>query len=328
MSDLNRRKWLILGALCLACWGIYLLYPRLLPEVLALQKQFNQQLSEQLRALPHSTLQAGLGLILLSFLYGIFHALGPGHGKVILSSYLALEKTQLKQALKITFASSLLQALVAVLSVSIIIVAFTLSRRYLNLTIQWVERGSFILMITLGLYWAYQAFRAYNAASKTPKIRQIRPLAPTHVPLAPPHFSHNTTQCSCGHHHTPSVAQMQRSQNWQSRLMLIVSMGIRPCSGAILMLFLAYTLNLYPWGVVSTFAMSLGTAITLSLFAAVVLFARRQAVGLSRWYVNKRLLQMLPPLIKSAAALLLIGLGSILLHATFIEQSAPFMFRK
>ena len=59
---------------------------------------------------------------------------------------------------------------------------------------------------------------------------------------------------------------------------------MRPCSGAIFVLFLAYMLDLYWWGIVATFAMSLGTGLMLSLFAALVRYARNVATRLGHWY--------------------------------------------
>lgn len=116
--------------------------------------------------------KAGLTLVFISFLYGVFHAVGPGHGKFILTSYLSIEKTKLPQAMKITFASALVQGLVAVSLVTVIVVIFTLSRQYFNLTLKWVERGSFAIMILFGLYWCYQVFKSTRKTEK-PVIKSI-----------------------------------------------------------------------------------------------------------------------------------------------------------
>ncbi|RRD39448.1 cobalt transporter, partial [Tessaracoccus sp. OH4464_COT-324] len=58
----------------------------------------------------------------------------------------------------------------------------------------------------------------------------------------------------------------------------------RPCSGAIFVLFLAYMLDLYFWGMLATLAMSLGTGLMLSGFALIVLYARKSAVQLGNFY--------------------------------------------
>ncbi|VEI45989.1 ABC transporter permease [Actinobacillus equuli] len=114
-------------------FAIYQSYPVMLYQVMVWQKAFNQQLSGSLTALSMHSQQAGMTLMLISFLYGVFHALGPGHGKFILTSYLSLEKTKLNQAMKISLLSALMQGIVAVSLVTVIVVVFTLSRSYFNL---------------------------------------------------------------------------------------------------------------------------------------------------------------------------------------------------
>ena len=55
----------------------------------------------------------------LSFLYGVFHAAGPGHGKVVISSYVLANETQLRRGVLLSVVSALLQSLVAVVFVLI-----------------------------------------------------------------------------------------------------------------------------------------------------------------------------------------------------------------
>ena len=55
----------------------------------------------------------------MSFLYGIFHAAGPGHGKAVISSYLVANEETWKRGVVLSFASALVQALVAVAVVGV-----------------------------------------------------------------------------------------------------------------------------------------------------------------------------------------------------------------
>lgn len=307
--------------------AIYQSYPVMLYHVMAWQKVFNQQLSSSLTALSMHSHQAGMTLMLISFLYGVFHALGPGHGKFILTSYLSIEKTKLHQALKISLLSALMQGVVAVSLVTVIVVVFTLSRSYFNVTLKWVERGGFALMILFGIYWCYPAFKTLLRKPKgliNPHIYQlsldmnvqkgckIRPLAGTK-----PHV--HSEYCGCGHQHLPSSAQMQQAKDWKAQLMIILSIGARPCSGAILVLFLAYTLDLYFWGIASALIMAVGTGLTLSLFAWIVLVARNKALRLSSWYISEQTSKKLVLFLKIGAGLSLILLGITLFHSSFIE---------
>ena len=318
-----------LAAIFLVFFAIYQIYPVILYQVMTWQKAFNQQLSGSLTALSMHSQQAGMTLMLISFLYGVFHALGPGHGKFILTSYLSLEKTKLNQAMKISLLSALMQGIVAVDLVTVIVVVFTLSRSSFNFTLKWVERGSFALMILFGIYWCYQALKKVSRKAKpsvqqkpnirkisaTPnlqKMSQIRPIV-----NAKPHI--HTENCGCGHQHLPSSDQMQKAKDWKAQLMIILSIGARPCSGAILVLFLAYTLDLYIWGVASALVMAVGTGLTLSLFAWLVLVARNKAIRLSSWYISEQTSKKLVLFLKIAAGLGLIFLGITLFHSSFIE---------
>lgn len=60
----------------------------------------------------------------------------------------------------------------------------------------------------------------------------------------------------------------------KSFVALILSIGIRPCSGAVLVLVVAYSLDLRATGMAAVLAMSLGTAITVGMLASLSVFAR------------------------------------------------------
>lgn len=326
---MQKRTKITLSLLIFLAVGAYYLYPHLLYQVMQWQKTFNLELSNSLHQLNQQNQKAGITLILISFFYGVFHAVGPGHGKFILTSYLALEQSKLKQAVKISLASSLVQGIVAILLVSVIVVMFTLSRQYFNLTLKWVERLSFLLMILLGLFWAYQAWKSFRKENTKPQIKQIRSvqISPQKSSLVAHHHVHDE-HCGCGHQHLPSSAQMAQSSSWKSQLFLILSIGSRPCSGAILVLFLSYTLNIYLWGVLATLMMAIGTGITLTLFALIVVFAREKAVKLRFWYQPNGKNYPIASGLKLVTGMVLIGMGVLLLHGSFIEVAASTIFRR
>lgn len=319
--------WIAVGFVVF--FAIYQLYPFLLFKVMEWQKSFNLQLSAALNELGENQHQAGISLVVVSFLYGVFHAVGPGHGKFILTSYLSLEKTKLNQAMKISLASALVQGFIAILLVTVIVVIFTLSRQYFNLTLKWVERGSFAIMILFGLYWCYQVFKTVRKPAKpTIKSLQFSQKKTEKLPLVNAKTNIHDEHCGCGHQHLPSAEEMQHAQDWKSQLMLILSIGARPCSGAVLVLFLSYTLNLYMWGVLSALVMAFGTGITLSLFAYLVIIARNRAVKISRWYLSAQTNQRLVWGLKLVMGGALIVLGITLFHSSFIDNSSGVLFKR
>ena len=183
-----------------------------------------------------------------------------------------------------------------------------------------------MLMILLGFYWIYQAWKGI----RPPKL-QIRKISPMQMsqektPLVSHHIHHE--HCGCGHQHLPSSVQMNQSTGWKSQLFLILSIGSRPCSGAILVLFLSYTLNIYLWGILATLMMALGTGITLTIFALIVIFARHKAVQLKMWYFPAKFSFPIASSLKFLTACVLIGMGILLLHSSFIETTTGTIFRR
>ncbi|MBE2898722.1 zinc transporter permease subunit ZevB [Pasteurellaceae bacterium 20609_3] len=320
---------LLLTALCLLLWYFY---PNLLAQVMRWQRLFNQSISENLHLVRQAPAYAGGYLVLVSFLYGVFHAVGPGHGKFIIASYLSANSMQIKKGIRLTLVASLVQGLVAILMTSIVVVVLTLSSRYFKLTQVWMERASFAIMVLIGLYWLVMsgkkwlsAVRAKPAAAiKAVKIKRINATAPipqaSNIGLKKP-LSHSDDGCGCGHKHAPNAQELAAASDWKSQLMIILSIGMRPCSGAIFVLFLAYMLDLYPWGMLATMAMAIGTGLSLSGFACLVLFARSHAVKLGRWYLSPQLSQHIGLWVKMAFGLLLIALGIALIHGTTLPAS-------
>lgn len=126
----------------------------------------------------------------------------------------------------------------------------------------------------LGALLSWRALRRLAAALKALKpapalrIQRLQPLADDHV-----HSAH----CGCGHRHLPSDSELQAGSDWRTRAAIVLAMGIRPCSGAILVLLFSKVLGVFAWGVASALAMALGTSLTISLLALFVHYGRRLA---------------------------------------------------
>lgn len=327
----NAKSIGTIAVIFLAIFAIYQSYPIILFKVMEWQKTFNTHLSGSFNELGSNQSKAGITLVFISFLYGVFHAVGPGHGKFILTSYLSLEKTKLPQAMKMTFASALVQGLVAVSLVTIIVVIFTLSRQYFNLTLKWVERGSFSIMILFGLYWCYQVLKSIKNTQKPTIIKSIRfsQNSTQKIPLVRQNIPHvHEENCGCGHKHLPTSEEIKKAKDWKAQLMIILSIGARPCSGAILVLFLSYTLDLYIWGVISALVMAIGTGFTLSLFAYLVIIARNRAIKVSHWYFSTQTNQKFIWCIKFIVGIALMLLGVTLFHSSLIDTSSSILFKR
>src|SRR5581483_1254143 len=86
--------------------------------IFAKQAEFYRMLSASLRAAKTDG-TAVAGLFGISFLYGIFHAAGPGHGKAVISSYLVANNETWRRGVVLSFASAVLQSLAAIAIVGV-----------------------------------------------------------------------------------------------------------------------------------------------------------------------------------------------------------------
>lgn len=295
-------------------------WPDIMLQSVIWQKSMHQQMSALLEAVHASPHQAGLSLLAFSLVYGILHAVGPGHGKVVITTYLATHPAQLKNSLKLTLASSLLQGVVAITLVSVTLGLLQLSSRALHTSGFWMEKASFALVASLGLWLSVRAlkrlWRAFLRArtANVPVIQRVgmRLSSASASPLVSVRQPQHKVDCDCGHRHLPSQDELHRGDDWRTRLAIVCAMGLRPCSGAILVLLFAKVIDVFLWGIASALAMALGTAITLSLLAVLVFYCRRV---IERWGTRRApaLWQhMAWGTLSLAGGLLLLGVGVLL----------------
>lgn len=275
-SKSTSRRWLHLWPLALflliSAAGLYALWhfwPQILLNSAAWQKTINQQLSGLLRQVAENPARAGWSLLSFSFAYGVLHALGPGHGKIVITTWLATHPSRLRSSLKLTFAASLLQGLVAIALVTVVLGVLQLPSRQLHMSSFWLEKGSYLLVGVLGLMLALRALKKLRQALSRPKFTSF----------TPQHVHHEN--CGCGHQHLPTEQQLAAGEDWRARLTIVLSMGLRPCSGAIMVLLFSKVIGVFSWGVLSALAMAAGTSITISGLALLVHSFRSFAVKIS-----------------------------------------------
>lgn len=274
-SRRTSRRWLPLWPLLLffivAAFGLLWLWhawPQVMMKSVIWQRDVNQQMSGLLKAVAENPTQAGGALLLFSFVYGVLHALGPGHGKVVITTWLATHPSKLKSSIGLTLAASLLQGLVAIGLVVVVLTLLQLPARQLHLSSFWLEKGSYALVGVLGLLLCWRALKKLRALLRKPKFTAF---TPHHV-----HDQH----CGCGHQHMPDPKQLERDEDWRARLVIVLSMGMRPCSGAIMVLLFSKVIGVFGWGVASALAMAAGTSLTITSLALLVHTFRTIAIKL------------------------------------------------
>jgi ABC-type nickel/cobalt efflux system permease component RcnA len=159
---------LLAGAAMLAVWLVAmdaLAQPFGVPRTAATDSGFAQWIITQQAAFYRSLAaairaakadgSAAWALMGLSFAYGVFHAAGPGHGKAVISSYLVANDETWRRGVVLSFASALLQALVAVAIVGIAAVLLGATARAMGEAVRWIEIVSYALIALIGarLLW-------------------------------------------------------------------------------------------------------------------------------------------------------------------------------
>jgi nickel/cobalt exporter len=278
--------------------------------IFAEQARFFRALSSAIRQAKEDG-SAAYGLIWLSFLYGIFHAAGPGHGKAVISSYLLADGSTIPRGIALSAISAFAQAVTAIALVSVAAVALGLTARAMGETVRWLELASYALIIVFGLVLAWRKgrdfLRAYSAWSRD---------TPAHDHADRPGHDHGHD-----HSHGPEPAEL-KGRGWLKRgLAAVVAVGMRPCSGAILVLVFALSQGIFLVGVVSTFAMAVGTAITVAAIAVLAVGARGLAARLTNTKTGAGTLVLRG--FEFVASILVIAVG-VLLMTGFLASERMF----
>lgn len=286
------------------------IYQQIMLEVRRIQSELYRELASAVGALKGEySFSAGWALIAVSLLYGVFHAVGPGHGKAVISAYLLANERAVKQGILLAFLSSLAQALSAIVLVLGGAWAFDLVGQRL-LDRAWnLEQASFAVIALIGLYLLWQAATGRGGHHHHQH----------HYPGVALH-DHGHGH---GHHDThlplPTAGEKLTVRR---ALPIVAAVGLRPCGGALIVLVFALANSLYWAGIGATLAMSLGTAVTVSLLAVLTLTSKRFALRLAardlRWPGRLEIgLRVL-------GALALIAFGGLFLLASIDQPRSPF----
>ena len=149
----------------------------------------------------------------------------------------------------------------------------------------WLEVASFAMIAAMGAYVLWGGIKAF------PLKRAVATTGP-HFEIVNPLLAHNHTHDhvhgpECDHVHAPTAKEVDGDWSWRKALVLSFAVGLRPCTGAILVLLFAKSIGIYWAGVLSTFVMGLGTFATVAMVATLAVYskqiAQRYASQDSRW---------------------------------------------
>jgi ABC-type nickel/cobalt efflux system permease component RcnA len=222
----------------------------------------------------------GSHLLALALVYGVAHALGPGHGKFVIASYAFANAETVRRAIAVAFMTAVVQAASAIILVFGALFLFGKGIEDANGLAPAVAIASGALMTLLGAYlvwtslgwalrlWSYPEPRRPSVADRSGATTETR----------------HTDTCACGSPHFAEPTRFAGRWSWRTAAAISLSIGVRPCTGAVLLLMFAHTQNMLWVGVAGVVTMALGTAATLSVLAMA-------AVG-SRDFVLRALMPM------------------------------------
>jgi len=308
--------------------------------LLSKQSEFYREMSSTIRA-AKSDGSAVWTLLVISFAYGIFHAAGPGHGKAVISSYLIANQETAKRGIVLSFASALMQSLVAVAMVGICAVLLNATAKTMCGAEKAIEIASYALIAAFGarLVWTKGGgfIRALQAPQALPAMALAASAPHDHAGHGHDHGHHGHSHPHahvahrghehhhdghghdhvpghvhdehCGHSHGPVPSELAGPGGWRRGFGAIFAVGLRPCSGAILVLVFALAQGMFWAGIAATLVMGLGTAITVATIAVIAVSAKDLARRLSGASEGGGVLIMRGLEFGAAGLVLLFGVG-------------------
>ncbi|MFN6977610.1 MAG: nickel/cobalt transporter [Gemmobacter sp.] len=232
-------------------------------------------LAQALRALRAGEPGALGGLLAVAFAYGVAHAAGPGHGKMLIGGYGLARRVRPGPLMAVALAASLAQATVAVVLVGGGAILFDLTRAELGRlgdTVLPPFGHAAIAALGLWLVWRGAAGLRRSAAARRHQGRHNH--GHGHGDDGDHHQDHGP---ACTHRHAPTPAEVAALTGWRDTALLIAGVALRPCTGAVFLLVLTWQFGLMPAGIAGAYAMGLGTATVTVAAAALSVWAREGA---------------------------------------------------
>lgn len=230
-------------------------------KIMLWQQQLNKKLTAQVKRIKDErSLTALLPLIVISFLYGVLHAAGPGHGKVVVFSYFISRKAKIKKGIVLGNMISLFHAVSGIIIV--LALYFIIKVSYLSSfesISQKIKIISYVMILAIGIIMFINSF--FNLTNR----------------LFP----------GPGNQETPNDSETNRSV-----LPLALAVGIVPCPGVVIIMLFALSFNLLAVGLAMSLLMAAGMAITITLAGIISILGRKGMLkGLTRKEKTRALFQ-------------------------------------
>lgn len=237
------------------------------------------------------------GLILASGLYGFVHAVGPGHGKFLIGSAGLASRARARTMAWLAIASALTQGLTAVVLVYAGLGLLSMGTRWAeNVTNDVLTPLSYGVIALIGGVLIWRGLRALVATMRRDRTASV-------------HNHDHDHECGCGHRHGPTVDEVANLKGWRDSVALVAGIAIRPCTGAVIVLVIAWQTGLHLLGLAAVFAMAVGTGAFTAMIALASVSVREASFSVSGATAAR--LSLLAPALQLAAGgvILMLSLG-------------------
>jgi ABC-type nickel/cobalt efflux system permease component RcnA len=267
-------------------------------------------------------------LTAMSFVYGVAHAAGPGHGKAVISAYVIANGETLRRGILLAFVSAIAQGIVAIVLIGIATSVLNLTSMAITDATRGLELTSGAAISLLGLYLLLTRLARRRPVADHPyRAPDMSP--PEDKPAAPPKAGlrykgqvvRAADMCAeCGQMHMPTPSQVSGEFSWKKAASTVLAVGLRPCTGALIVLTFAFSLKLWWAGVLSVLAMTFGTGLTVAVLATLAVTLRDVALKFTG--PSGRGATIVLRVAEIGSALLVLALGILILGASLIGLPA------
>ncbi len=256
---------------------------KIIVKIALLQRSFNKRLTELTKKVKETkSTKLLFFIIFITFIYGVVHALGPGHGKTLTFSYFLSEEANIKKGITVGCIIGFLHAFSAL--VLVLILYFTVKKAYLH-NIESMSRVikiiSYSLIAGIGLFLSIKAIYDIKRRRNT-KEKEIEPL-----------------------------------QSTKSVIPFSIAVGLIPCTGATIVLLFSLSLGVLKIGIISTIFMALGMATTISMVGVLTILAKSKVKKMFSEKSKRYLL--FQNIVSILGAFLIFSLGVILFMGVYVR---------
>ncbi|MEM8976466.1 MAG: hypothetical protein AAGD43_30760 [Pseudomonadota bacterium] len=228
---------------------------------LAKQRVLQNNMALAIQAVRDGAPVAWLALMAAAGTYGFVHAIGPGHGKFLIGGVGLGVQVSAIRLTSVAITSSIVQAIWAII---LVYGGFMIFENVAASITGWSEAylapASHAAIAIVGFVIAWRGLRAFWALRST-------------APDSATDHNQDHAPCGCGGH-GPSPSDAARLSSLRDTVVLVLSIAVRPCTGALFLLVIAWQMDIAAAGTAAVIVMGLGTAAMTGLVAVSSVAAR------------------------------------------------------